>query len=81
MDQACYGDEIMLALGCDAVNRDDLRKTIKSYRNAIVGFLRWYGERPLSQVNREHVRCYLELLVDSGQGASWVSVFTQKSRR
>ena len=48
-------------------------KSIKSYRNALTGLLRWFGGPP-HKITREHVRCYLELLVDSGASASWVSV-------
>ncbi len=49
------------------------QKTIKSYRNALGGFLRWFGGAP-HEIVREDVREYLELLVDGGAGASWVSV-------
>lgn len=46
-------------------------KTVKAYRNALAGFLRWAGRRP-HQLTREDVREYLELLVDGGGSASWV---------
>ncbi len=49
------------------------RKTIKNYRTALGGFLRWFGSPP-HQITREHVRQYLELLVDGGASASWVGV-------
>ena len=34
-------------------------KTIESYRNALIGLLRWFGGPP-HKITREHVRCYLE---------------------
>jgi integrase/recombinase XerD len=43
--------------------------TIKSYRNALVRFLRWVNVAP-HQVTREDVRCFLELMVDGGAGFS-----------
>lgn len=50
-----------------------LQKTIKLYRNALAGFLRWLGHRP-DEATREDVREYLLYLVDAGAGASWVSI-------
>ena len=49
------------------------QKTIKNYRHALSGFLRWFGNRP-HLITREDVRCYLEVLVDGGAGSSWVGV-------
>ena len=46
-------------------------KTIKQYRNALAGFLRWFGAKP-HRVTSEDVRDYLELLVDGGGGSSVV---------
>lgn len=48
-------------------------KSISSYQSAIKGFLRWYSGR-LSNVNKEDVREYLDLLVIGGASASQVSV-------
>ncbi len=48
-------------------------KTIKTYKNALVAFLRWFGGPP-HRVTREHVREFLEMLVDSGKGSSWLSL-------
>jgi integrase/recombinase XerD len=48
------------------------QKSIKTYRNALVGFLRWFGGPP-HRITRDHVREYLEMLVDSGKGSSWIS--------
>ena len=47
------------------------QKTVKSYKNALVAFLRWFGGPP-HRITRDHVREYLEMLVDSGHGSSWV---------
>lgn len=47
-------------------------KTIKTYRNAISSFIRWYGSTP-DGVTREDVRDYLEFMVDGGRESSWVS--------
>ena len=49
------------------------QKSMKNYRSALSGFLRWYGNRP-HLITREDVRCYLEVLVDGGAGSSWVGV-------
>jgi hypothetical protein len=49
------------------------RKSVKAYHHALAGFLRWFGGLP-HQVTREDVRDYLELLVDGGGSASWVSI-------
>lgn len=49
------------------------QKTVKSYRNALAAFLRWFGSHP-HMVTREDVRNYLEVLVDGGAGSSWVSI-------
>jgi site-specific recombinase XerD len=46
--------------------------SVKTYRNALICFLRWFGGLP-HEVTKAHVRCYLELLVDGGASASWVS--------
>lgn len=48
-------------------------RSMASYRRALSGFLRWVGMEPAT-VGREEVREYLELLVDGGASASWVSV-------
>lgn len=48
-------------------------KTRKSYGVVLRGFLRWLG-RPPAHATREHVRAWLELLVDGGASSSWVSV-------
>ncbi|MDP2345817.1 MAG: tyrosine-type recombinase/integrase [Deltaproteobacteria bacterium] len=45
----------------------------KSYRIVLRGFLDWLG-RPPHTAQREDVRDWLELLVDGGASASWVSV-------
>jgi len=50
-----------------------LPKTVKTYRLALEGALRWFGGAP-HELTREDVRDYLELLVDGGAGASWVGV-------
>jgi site-specific recombinase XerD len=47
--------------------------TRKSYRIVMRGFLGWLG-RPPHTAQREDVRDWLELLVDGGASASWVSV-------
>ena len=49
------------------------RKTIKAYRNALAGLFRWFSGPP-HRISREHVRCYLELLVDGGASSSWVGI-------
>ncbi|MDH3582868.1 MAG: site-specific integrase [Phycisphaerae bacterium] len=46
-------------------------KTVKTYHNALLGFLRWFGGPP-HQVAREDVRDYLEFMVDGGREGSWV---------
>lgn len=48
-------------------------KSISSYQSALKGFLRWYSGT-LSQVTKEDVREYLDLLVTGGASASQVSV-------
>jgi site-specific recombinase XerD len=48
-------------------------KTIKTYRNALTGFLRWFGAPP-HRVTREDIRDFLEILVDGGASSSWVGV-------
>jgi len=48
-------------------------RTIKSYQQALRNFLSWFG-RPPHQVEKEDVRCFLEVLVDGGASSSWVSV-------
>lgn len=47
--------------------------SISSYQSALKGFLRWYSGS-LSQVTKEDVREYLDLLVTGGASASQVSV-------
>ena len=47
------------------------QRSIKSYRKCLEAFLRWCG-RPPHQITKEHVRCYLEVMVDGGAGSSWV---------
>ena len=49
------------------------QKSVKTYRSVLQVFLRWLGPRPLHTITRGHVRAFLELLVDAGHGASWVS--------
>ena len=49
------------------------QKSMKNYRSALSGFLRWFGNRP-HLITREDVRCFLEVLVDGGAGSSWVGV-------
>jgi integrase/recombinase XerD len=49
------------------------QRTVKAYRNALAGFLRWFSHPP-HLLTREDVRCYLELLVDGGGGSSWISI-------
>ncbi len=48
-------------------------KTIKAYKNALQGFLRWY-RFPLDEVMTEDVRRYLEILVNAGASSSWVGI-------
>lgn len=48
-------------------------KTRKSYRLVVSTFLRWLGLPP-HEVTREHIREWLEVLVDGGARSSWVSV-------
>lgn len=48
-------------------------KTRKAYAIVIGAFLRWLG-RPPADATREHVREWLELLVDGGSSSSWTSV-------
>ena len=45
--------------------------TVRTYRNALAKFLRWCGCTP-HRLNREHVRSYLELLVNRGGSHSWI---------
>jgi site-specific recombinase XerD len=47
-------------------------KTVKSYRNAIRSFLRWFGTFP-HRVTREDVREYLLYLVDAGAASGTVA--------
>ncbi len=47
-------------------------KTIKSYRNALVSLLRWFGAEP-HRLTREDVREYLLYLVDAGLSSATVS--------
>ena len=48
-------------------------KTRKAYEGVLRAFLAWWGAAPHT-VTREGVRGWLELLVDGGAQASWVSV-------
>lgn len=48
-------------------------KTLKSYRNALASFLRWFGAEP-HRAATEDVRDFLEVLVDGGASSSWVSL-------
>ncbi len=48
-------------------------KSVKSYRQALRGLLRWHGGRP-DRITREDVREYLLYLVEGGAGSSWVSI-------
>ena len=41
------------------------QKTLKTYKNALRAFLRWFGALP-HKVTREDVRNCLELLIDGG---------------
>ncbi len=45
------------------------KNTITNYRSALNSLLRWSGLRP-RQICREHVRSYLEYMVDGGSGSS-----------
>ena len=47
-------------------------KTVKSYRNALLSLLRWFGGPP-HRLTREDVREYLLYLVDAGLSSSAVS--------
>ncbi len=47
--------------------------TISIYRSALRSLLRWSGLRP-RQITREHVRDYLEYMVDAGSGSSQLGV-------
>jgi site-specific recombinase XerD len=47
-------------------------KTVKSYRNAIISLLRWFGAPP-HRLTREDVREYLLYLVEAGLSSSTVS--------
>ncbi len=49
------------------------KRTIKSYLSALRCFLRWFGNAP-HKVTVEHVRCYLEILVDGGASSSWLAI-------
>ena len=49
------------------------QKTIHSYRNCLIRFLRWFGSPP-HLITREDVRCWLEALVVGGASASTVSI-------
>jgi integrase/recombinase XerD len=49
------------------------QRSIKSYRNALLAFLRWVGANP-REVVTEDVRRYLELLVDGGMSSSGVAL-------
>ena len=46
--------------------------TVDMYRSAAASFMKWSGWPP-NRLTREHVREYLEYLVDSGQSAATVS--------
>jgi hypothetical protein len=48
-------------------------KAVRSYRNALQSFLRWFGGAP-HQVTREDVREFLLYLVDAGASSSWASI-------
>jgi site-specific recombinase XerD len=54
-------------------------KTRKAYAVVVGGFLRWLG-RPPAHATREHVREWLELLVDGGASSSWTSVHLSSLR-
>jgi integrase/recombinase XerD len=63
---------------CDIIERElKIRfyqpRTRKSYNVVLTSFLRWFA-RPPTDVTREDVRDWLELLVDGGATSSWVSV-------
>lgn len=49
------------------------QKSIKSYRNALARFFRWFDADP-HEVTREAVREFLEALVDEGIGSSAVAI-------
>lgn len=48
-------------------------KTRKTYRTVLTTFFRFFGLPP-HDVTREHIRQWLEVLVDGGAQSSWVSV-------
>ena len=48
-------------------------KTVKNCRTALTGLFRWFNAQP-QLLTREDVREYLEVLVDGGASASWVSI-------
>jgi len=66
-------DEFLRAIIREMRIRFYKRKTVSTYRNALRGFLSWFGAGP-HLATREDVRCYLELMVDGGAGASWVGI-------
>ena len=49
-----------------------LQNTNRNYRSHLRSFLRWFGAKP-HQITREHVRQYLEYLVDAGLEANTVA--------
>ena len=49
-----------------------LQNSRNNYRSNLQSFLRWFGGPPHA-VTREHVRCYLEYLVDAGLDSSTIS--------
>jgi len=48
-------------------------RTIKSYRNTLAAFLRWFGAEP-NRATREDVRDFLEMLADGGASSSTVGI-------
>lgn len=48
-----------------------LHNTNRNYASHLKSFLRWFGGAPHT-ISREHVRCYLEYLVDAGLDQSTV---------
>ncbi|WP_442510262.1 tyrosine-type recombinase/integrase [Novipirellula sp. SH528] len=48
------------------------RNTLSNYRSHLKSFLRWFGNAPHA-ITREHVRDYLEYLVDAGLDSQTVS--------
>ncbi|MCK6549220.1 tyrosine-type recombinase/integrase [Myxococcota bacterium] len=65
--------EFVRRIGRELKIRFYARRTMHAYGRIIVSFLRWLNDGPAA-ATREHVRDYLELLVDGGASSAWVSV-------